>query len=68
MLPDALMQPVLHTWLRAKALRSDRGDVPGWVLITVMSALLMIAILGVAEDRLKDLLEKAFTDVETAQP
>ncbi len=68
MIPDALMQPMLRGWLRLRALRPDRGDVPGWVLITVMSALLMIAILGVAEDRLKEMLDKAFTDVENAEP
>ena len=35
-----------------KRLDGDRGDVPGWVLVTVLSALLVVAILGAFEPRL----------------
>jgi len=38
--------------------RGDRGDVPGWVLITLMTAGLVAALWAVAEDQLKAL----FTD------
>lgn len=31
-------------WLALRAHR-DRGDVPGWVMVTLMSAILVIAIL-----------------------
>ena len=31
----------------------DRGDVPGWVMVTVMSAILVVAILGVFEPQIK---------------
>lgn len=37
---------------------SDRGDVPGWVLVTVMTAGLVTAIWVVADD----LLQQMFTD------
>lgn len=67
MLPDVLMAPLLRLWLHGKALRDDRGDVPGWVLITVMSALLMVALLAVARTRLVDILEEAFKSVEQQQ-
>jgi hypothetical protein len=36
--------------------RGDRGDVPGWVMVTVMSAVLVVAILGIFEPQIKDAL------------
>lgn len=45
--------------------RDDRGDVPGWVLITVMTAGLVAVIWGVAEDQLRDLLRSALNSVRT---
>lgn len=38
--------------------RGERGDVPGWVLITLMTAGLVAALWAVAEDQLRAL----FTD------
>lgn len=43
--------------------RDERGDVPGWVLITVMTAGLVAVIWGVAEDQLRDLLRDALNSV-----
>jgi hypothetical protein len=43
------------TRLRAR-LREDRGDVPGWVMVTVMTAILVVAILGIFEPQVKDAL------------
>ena len=43
--------------------RDERGDVPGWVLITVMTAGLVAVIWGVAEDQLRDLLRSALNSV-----
>ena len=43
--------------------RGDRGDVPGWVLVTVMTAGLVMAIWLVADTQLKDILGKAITSV-----
>ncbi len=34
----------------------DRGDVPGWVMVTVMTAILVVAILGIFEPQMKDAL------------
>lgn len=47
-------------WLAARLLllRSDRGDVPGWVLVTLMTAGLVLALWAVAGDRLTTI----FTD------
>ena len=44
----------LATWLSAD--RDDRGDVPGWVMITVMSAVLVVAILAVFRPQISDAL------------
>jgi hypothetical protein len=43
--------------------RDERGDVPGWVLVTVMTAGLVAVIWGVAEDQLRDLLRSALNSV-----
>ena len=43
--------------------RDDRGDVPGWVLVTVMTAGLVAVIWGVAEDQLRSLLTSALNQV-----
>ena len=49
-----LMHSTPVRWLAARlhVLRSDRGDVPGWVLVTLMTAGLVIALWAVAGDRL----------------
>jgi hypothetical protein len=41
-----------------RVVRNERGDVPGWVLITLMTAGLVAVLWAVAEDQLKAL----FTD------
>jgi hypothetical protein len=48
----------LAAWLTARRsrVRGDRGDVPGWVMVTVMSAVLVVAILGIFEPQIKDAL------------
>lgn len=46
-----------------KRLQSDRGDVPGWVLITVMTAGLVAAIWLIADDQLSAVLSRAISDV-----
>ncbi|MGH1563345.1 hypothetical protein [Mumia sp. DW29H23] len=43
--------------------RDERGDVPGWVMITVMSAGLVAGLTAVAGPRLKTMLEAALTSV-----
>jgi hypothetical protein len=41
----------------------DRGDVPGWVMVTVMSAILVVAILGVFEPQIKSAVTSAIDSV-----
>jgi hypothetical protein len=41
----------------------DRGDVPGWVLVTIMTAGLVTGLWVVADDQLKRLLEGALSGV-----
>lgn len=43
--------------------RSERGDVPGWVLITVMSAGLVAALWAVAGPELSGMLREALGSV-----
>jgi hypothetical protein len=43
--------------------RAERGDVPGWVLITLMTAALVSALWVVAEDQLVTLFQDALGSV-----
>ncbi len=45
--------------VRLVVARGERGDVPGWVLITLMTAGLVAALWAVAEDQLKELFSDA---------
>lgn len=47
-----------RAWLRPRD-DSERGDVPGWVLITLMTAALVVLIWGVASDRLVEIFNRA---------
>ena len=50
--------------LLVRLVRSDeRGDVPGWVLVTVMTAGLVTAIWLVADDQLTAVLSRAIGSV-----
>jgi hypothetical protein len=44
-------------------LREERGDVPGWVLITVMTAGLVVAVWSVTDGQLKSVLTNALRSV-----
>jgi len=61
------MFDLMVRWYVAMTVRSrdrdDRGDVPGWVLITVMTAGLVAVIYGVAREELRDLLRSALNKV-----
>ncbi len=46
-----------------KTIRSDRGDVPGWVLITLMTAGLVILIWGIAGHALQGVFDQAISRV-----
>ncbi len=46
-----------------RRLRNDRGDVPGWVLITLMTAGLVIIIWGLAGPALTQVFQQAIDRV-----
>lgn len=52
----------LHAAVRDLA-DDDRGDVPGWVLITLMTAGLVVVIWAMAGPALADLFEQAISRV-----
>lgn len=47
----------------ATRLRDDTGDVPGWVLITLMTAALVTGIWAIAGEQLKNMFESALKGV-----
>jgi hypothetical protein len=53
----------LRTRFVISATDSDRGDVPGWVMITLMTAVIVVLIWGIASKQLTDLLNSAFDKV-----
>ena len=53
----------LSVYARLTAGGRDRGDVPGWVLVTIMTAGLVTALWLVADDKLKDLFSEALDGV-----
>lgn len=58
-----LSQAALLLYLRACTRGRDRGDVPGWVLVTIMTAGLVTALWLVADERLKDIFSSALDGV-----
>jgi hypothetical protein len=62
------MLEFLSVWLMSTLdrLRGDdreRGDVPGWVMVTVMSAILVVALLAVFEPQIKHAVGNALDSV-----
>jgi hypothetical protein len=58
------LRPVM--WLRSRLTADpdrERGDVPGWVMVTVMTAALVAALYAIAGDALQTLLTDALDDV-----
>jgi hypothetical protein len=49
--------------LAAAALRRDRGDVPGWVMITVMTAGIVVLLTAVAGPQLQEMFQTALDSV-----
>ncbi len=45
---------------------NDRGDVPGWVMITVMTAIVVIALLAVFREQVVTAVQNAFQSVSGA--
>lgn len=61
------VQEGLRSWWREflaeRDEHGDRGDVPGWVFVTVMTAGLVTVLWAVAGDRLETLLTTALDSV-----
>lgn len=55
-----LLGALLHGRSRGE---SERGDVPGWVMITLMSAVLVAGLLALAGPALQGLFESAIGQV-----
>ena len=53
----------IYLGLTAPRVRDERGDVPGWVMITVMTAGLVVAITMVAKPQLQSMLSSALDQV-----
>jgi hypothetical protein len=58
-----LVLVTLGLWMRERRRRDERGDVPGWVLITVMTAGLVAALWAVAGPQLSRMLSDALSSV-----
>jgi hypothetical protein len=54
----------LHRRLRGGG--PERGDVPGWVMVTVMTAGLVVVIFGVFKGRITDAINNALNSVTGA--
>jgi hypothetical protein len=48
-----------------KNMKDEQGDVPGWVLITLMTAGLVVLMWSIAGPALKTVFEQALTKVAT---
>lgn len=42
---------------------NDRGDVPGWVMVTMMTAIVVIVLLGVFQDAVVTAVKNAFDSI-----
>jgi hypothetical protein len=61
---NSLLVALLHIHAVRANPRDERGDVPGWVLVTVMTAGLVMAIWGLADDQLRQMLRDALDSVK----
>jgi hypothetical protein len=53
-------------WLilrRLARLEGERGDVPGWVLITAMTVALVMLVWGVASEALREIITRFLSEV-----
>jgi hypothetical protein len=65
---SALSAATLLVYTRVVHRGRDRGDVPGWVLVTIMTAGLVTALWLVADDKLKQLFSDALDGVTGNAP
>lgn len=54
----------VHLWLN-RMMRSDRGDVPGWVLVVLMTAGLVTGIWALAGPKLTQIMLTSLDSIST---
>jgi hypothetical protein len=54
---------LLRAYTRVVGVDHERGDVPGWVMITIMTAGLVLALWGVAGPQLNSIFTNALNSV-----
>ncbi len=54
----------LGAWVTRRRPRDERGDVPGWVFVTIMSAGLVLAVGAVAQPELQGMVRRALNSVK----
>lgn len=62
----------LQAWVgagieRLRGADRERGDVPGWVMVTVMSAILVVAIIAIFEPEIKSAITDAIDSVTSSK-
>ena len=62
-LTKASLSLVIRVQTRLLGQDRERGDIPGWVLITIMTAGLVSVLYGVAKDQLTTILTNALNSV-----
>ncbi|MDP9432017.1 MAG: hypothetical protein M3P91_04725 [Actinomycetota bacterium] len=60
---NAIVRLQITLTMLRRSMRDDRGDVPGWVLITLMTAGLVTALWAIAGPQLSSLLTEALSGV-----
>lgn len=62
-MPQSISGLLLHLHLLAGRERDEHGDVPGWVMVTLMTAIVVAALTPFVSDELRALLTRAFAMV-----
>ena len=60
---SGLLLPLLRQLTLPGRPRDERGDVPGWVMVTVMTAAVVAVLLPFVRDELQAMLAAAFSSV-----
>ena len=62
---DFLAVWIAAVWARARVRGDDpeQGEVPGWVMVTVMTAILVVAIIGVFKGQITTAITNALDSV-----
>lgn len=54
---------LLTTITRRRRVRDERGDIPGWVMITVMTIVIASALMVTFQDRVTGFLDEALSQM-----